>query len=78
MQVFKGLAQVLFHGHGRFLNVQGFAQCILGWLLHVLEEGTATVLVLHLQEMLGALKLLHSGLMEEVTHTLQSCIPEGI
>ena len=45
----------------------------MGRLLDVLEEDVAPVLVLHLQEMLGALALLHL-IPEEVVHTLQSPI----
>ena len=43
-------------------------------LLHVLEEGAAAALVLHFQEMLGALALLLSPFIEKVARTLQSHI----
>lgn len=41
--------------------------------MHILEEDAAR-LVLHLREMLCALLLLHSQLVEEVAHGLQSHI----
>lgn len=43
-----GLVQVLLQDHG-------FIALIVGYLLHVLEEGMGTVLALHIQETLGAL-----------------------
>lgn len=39
MKVHKGLAQVLLQGCGSFLIAQSFIPFILGWLLHILEEG---------------------------------------
>lgn len=44
-----GLVQVLLQDHG-------FIALIVGYLLHVLEEGMGTVLALHIQETLGALR----------------------
>lgn len=52
--------------------LQGFIPLILGGPLHVLEEGAATELVLHLQETVIALVLLPSHLAEEVTRAPQS------
>ena len=69
LQSQKGLLQ----GHGGFHGILSFTPLILGWLLHILEEGTAAnTLVLHLQEMLGALILILGQLVAEVTHTLQA------
>lgn len=45
-QVQKGLVQVLLN-QGIYRAVQGFTSLIMGWLLHVLEEGAARVLVWH-------------------------------
>ena len=69
MQTQKGPVQVL-QDHGSFHGVQGFTPLILGWLLHALEEGVTTVLVLRLQETLSIL-VLCSRLPEEVAHPLQ-------
>ena len=44
----------------------------MGGPLHVLEEGAATKLVLHLQETVIALVILPGHLAEEVTRTPQS------
>ena len=69
-QAQKGLAQVLLQGRGGFHSTRGFTPLILGWRLHVLEEGfplSCATLVLHLQEMLGALALLLSPLVEVPT-----------
>lgn len=47
---------------------------ILGSLLQVLEEGAAATLVLHLQERLGALRILRGQLCKAMPHTFRSCI----
>ena len=74
MQIEKDQAQVLLQGHGGFHGVQSFTPLILREFLHILEEGMATVLVLHCQEMLGSLAFLLSQLAEEVACALQSNI----
>ena len=74
MQIQKDLVQVLLHVNGGFHSVLGFTPLILRWLLHVLEEGAAAVLVLPFQEMLGALTLLFGQFAEKVAHALQSHI----
>ena len=45
---------------------------ILKWLLHILEECTASVIVLQLEETHGALGLFLGQFAEEVAYTLQS------
>lgn len=75
-RIWKGLVQVLLQENGSFHSVLGFTLLILRWLLHVLEEGVATTLVLHFQEMLQALALLLDQFIEKVAHTLQSHIVE--
>ena len=74
MQIQKGVVQVLLHDHSSFHSVPGFTPLISGQLLQVPEKGAATVLVLHLQEILGVLKLLLGQLEEEVAHTLKGHI----
>ena len=73
MQIQKTLVQVLFQIQGGFHGIQGFIALILGWLLHILEEGVATALFLPLQEILSTLGLLVYQ-FEEVAHVLQSHI----
>jgi len=58
MQIQKGLVQILLHENGGFHSILGFSQLILRWLLHVLEKGTDSKLVLYLQETMGILLLL--------------------
>ena len=58
MRIQKGLVQVLPHENGGFHSVLGFIPLLLGRLLRVLEEGATGGMVLHLQEVLGALVLL--------------------
>ena len=48
-----------------------FTSLILGWLLHILEEGVAPMLVLHVLERLSALVLLLCQ-VTRVSHTIQS------
>ena len=55
----KSLVQVLLQGLGGFHGVLSFTPLILGQLLLVLEECTAIVLLWHVQESSGSLKLLH-------------------
>lgn len=71
MQSQKGLVHVLLHNRGGLHGVLSFPPLMLG--RQVLEEGTAAMLVLHFQEMLGALALFNQ-LTEEVAHVLQSHI----
>ena len=73
-QIPKGLAQVLLQNQGSSHDIQGFTLLLLGRLLHILEVGTATRIVLHLQEMLSTLLLPLSQLVEEGTHAFQSHI----
>ena len=59
MQLQKGLIQVLLHENGGLHSILGFSRLILRWLLHVLEKGTDSKLVLYLQETMGILLLLY-------------------
>ena len=74
MQIQKDLAQVLLQGNGSFHGILSGTPLILGRLHHILEEGSTTALVWHLQEPLGSLSLRLGQLLEEVAHTLQSPI----
>ena len=47
---------------------------ILRWLLHVLAEGMAAILVLHFQEMLGALVLLLGQFLEIMAHASRATL----
>ena len=71
MQIQEGLVQVFLHGQGSFHGLLGFTLFILKWLLHILEECTAPVIVLQLKETLGILLLL-LGQFAEVAYALQS------
>ena len=55
------MVQVLLLESGGFHSVLGFTLLVLRWLLHILEEGTAAVLVLPFQEILDVLVLLLSS-----------------
>ena len=74
MQIQKDRVQVLLHDRGGFHDVWVLPHSSLEQLLHILEEGTATELVWHLQQMLSALALLLCQLEEEVAQALQSHI----
>ena len=66
MQIQKGQIRVLLRENDSFHSILGFTPLILRRLLHALEEGTATALVLHFQETLRALVLLLSQFVEKV------------
>ena len=51
-----------------------FTPVILTWLLHVLVEGMTAMLVLHFQEMLGALVLLVGQFLEIMAHASRNTL----
>ena len=72
MQIPKGLLQVPLQEKRGFHSILCFTPLILRWLLRVMGQGAAAVLVLHFQETLGAFMLLLVQFMEKVAHTLHS------
>ena len=77
MQIQQGLIQVLLYEKGGFHSVLGFTSVILRWLLHVLEDCFAAVLVSHFQEMLGTLALLLAQFTEKVVPRPSEPHPPG-
>ena len=73
-QLRKGLGQVLVHAHGGLHGGLHDTRLTVDWLQRLLEEYEATMLALHLLQMLSALVLLLGQLAEAVAHTLQSHI----
>lgn len=70
----KGQIQVVLQAQGDFHGILALAPLILGWFLHILEEGAAAVLVSYLQKRLDALTLFLHQLAGEVARVLQSHI----
>ena len=74
MKIPKGLLQFPLQKKRGFHSILCFIPLILRWLLCVMGQGAAAVLVLDFQETLGAFMLLLVQFMEKVAHTLHSHI----